>query len=40
MLWRCAFNTEYQFLGYAVRVLIYAEVVLAIFNTPRMTFTG
>jgi hypothetical protein len=40
MLWRCAFNTDYYFLGYIVRVLIYAEVVFAIFNLPRMTFTG
>ena len=39
MLWRCAFNTEYRFLGYVVRVLIYAEVVLAIFNMPTLTLT-
>ena len=40
MLWRCAFNTEYEFLGYAVRVLVYADVVLSIFNVPLMTFTN
>ena len=37
MLWRCAFNTEYHFLGYVVRIWIYAEVVLAIFNVPALT---
>ena len=40
MLWRCAFNTEYEFLGYLIRIVIYAEVVLAIFNMPLLTLTG
>ena len=39
MLWRCAFNTDYHFLGYIVRVLIYAEVVFVIFNIPAFTLT-
>ena len=40
MMWRCAFNTEYEFLGYVVRIVVYAEVVLAIFNMPLITLTG
>ena len=39
MLWRCADNTEWPILFYALRIWLYFEGVAAIFYLPYLTMT-
>jgi hypothetical protein len=39
-LWQCAPNSPWPPLAYAVRIWVYAEAVLAVFNIDRLTLTA
>lgn len=38
-LWQCAPNTQWPILGYMIRVWVYCEAVLAVFNIDALTLT-